>query len=877
LIRRIFFLIVVLFSAMPLYAAHLKGGYIEYENLGPMAGNPNFTTFRITVYQYLDCNSAGGQIDGEVNLGFYDLDAGTMSTAIIPLTATNISQKSDFKCIDFPPNICYRIDRYQTLQNVANNRTGYLLTVQRCCRISGINNISNSVNAGVTYSVKLFTDLVNGGFIKNASPVFAREDTALVCANSGFTLPFKATDPDRDSLVFSFTPGLNTPSREAKPLPPINPPFPDLVYTGVYNSQQPMGDRVTIDSRTGIINGIAPGTSGDYVVAVLVEEYRNGVKIGETRKEIHISVAGCTSPRAVLPPPPGIINCDNYEVAFSNLSNSPGITSYYWDFGVPGITSDTSTAASPKFVYTDTGVYKVKLVTNRNGLCSDSANTEARVFPGFDPNFSYLGVCNLLPYQFADISRPAYGSVNSWRWDFGDPATTADTSRLKNPTYLFANPGTYNVSLRVTSTKGCDETVTLPVLVSDKPQVQLAFRDTLICSRDTLQLRNLIPGNYSWTPAYNIINPNSANPLVYPKRTTTYTVLMDNSGCKATDSVKVNVVDVVTLNAGADTTICLTDEIQLRPFSDGNSFVWSPAATIDDPTAKNPKVRPTAVQTVYTVIANLGNCEATDQLTVNTIPYPNVNAGADTTICFGERAFLHGSSNADLVRWSPASVVSNSNNLTTTATPINSGYLVLTARNATGCINPISDSVMITVLPRIVLDAGPDTSLVVSQPLQLTGTSSVNSIQWAPVIGLNNSTILNPVLTISSDMALDLSSPLIYTLTATNAAGCTVSSELVIKLFVTGPSIFVPSGFTPNNDGLNDLIRPVLAGMKELRFFRVYNRYGQLIFETKQVGRGWDGRVNGQLQATSSFVYDCEAVDYLDKPARQKGTFTLIR
>jgi hypothetical protein len=143
-----------------------------------------------------------------------------------------------------------------------------------------------------------------------------------------FTFPFKASDPDGDSLVYRFTAGLNTPTREAKPDPPTPLHFPDLQYPSGFSATQPMGPGVVINAATGIISGIAPVKAGDYVVAVAVDEYRNHIKIAETRKEIHIAVGNCNIPRAILPA--SITNCSDFVVQFENQSSASGINSYYW-------------------------------------------------------------------------------------------------------------------------------------------------------------------------------------------------------------------------------------------------------------------------------------------------------------------------------------------------------------------------------------------------------------------------------------------------------------------------------------------------------------------------------------------------------------------
>jgi gliding motility-associated-like protein len=87
----------------------------------------------------------------------------------------------------------------------------------------------------------------------------------------------------------------------------------------------------------------------------------------------------------------------------------------------------------------------------------------------------------------------------------------------------------------------------------------------------------------------------------------------------------------------------------------------------------------------------------------------------------------------------------------------------------------------------------------------------------------------------------------------------------------------MPSAFTPNGDGRNDNIYPICVGIKQLNFFRIFNRWGQLIFSTSQIGKGWDGRIAGALQGTNNFVYMVQAVDYLGKTIFKKGNLILIR
>ena len=106
---------------------------------------------------------------------------------------------------------------------------------------------------------------------------------------------------------------------------------------------------------------------------------------------------------------------------------------------------------------------------------------------------------------------------------------------------------------------------------------------------------------------------------------------------------------------------------------------------------------------------------------------------------------------------------------------------------------------------------------------------------------------------------------------------CSDSAFVKVKVFKYGPYLYVPSAFTPNGDRLNDVIRPIPVGIKKINYFRIYNRWGQMVFSTSTIGRGWDGNIGGREQGSGTFVWIAAATDYLDKSIYQKGIVTLIR
>src|SRR5690606_33020662 len=117
---------------------------------------------------------------------------------------------------------------------------------------------------------------------------------------------------------------------------------------------------------------------------------------------------------------------------------------------------------------------------------------------------------------------------------------------------------------------------------------------------------------------------------------------------------------------------------------------------------------------------------------------------------------------------------------------------------------------------------------------------------------------------------------MLYTVAIETLAGCvTIDTQLV--QITKEVKIHVPTAFTPNNDGLNDYFRPIPMGIRDFKFFRVYNRWGQLIFDLRSHPRGWDRTIGGKPQASQVFGWVAEGVGVDNRTYREKGTFTLVR
>jgi PKD repeat protein len=269
-------------------------------------------------------------------------------------------------------------------------------------------NVNNSESVGNTYSISIpGTSSIVPNANKNSSPNFPINDTGVVCGNSYFEYPFSATDKDGDKLTYSLCSAfIGGGSTQPSPNPAAAPPYAEVYYTSPYSGSRPMGPNVTINPLTGLISGIAPlanTTGGEFVITVCVTETRGGKYVSETRKELHIQVKDCAPVVAKLAPKP--VTCDGFNVNFSNSVFNPFGTLYNWDFGNPLSGSDNNSALSnPVHIFSDTGVYKVKLNISLGGFCANSDSIIVRVYPGFFPDFKADGpYCKGIPFKFSDI------------------------------------------------------------------------------------------------------------------------------------------------------------------------------------------------------------------------------------------------------------------------------------------------------------------------------------------------------------------------------------------------------------------------------------------------------------------------------------------
>lgn len=345
-------------------------------------------------------------------------------------------------------------------------------------------------------------------------------------------------------------------------------------------------------------------------------------------------------------------------------------------------------------------------------------------------------------------------------------------------------------------------------------------------------------------------------------------MLSDANVCITTfPNIVVGLTNNLSIVNAPDVTICEGKSVQLNANTNATQFSWTPAIGLSSATIQNPVANPT-VTTQYIVTANIGLCSGKDTIVVSVNKAPIPDAGPDVEICYGQDYELQGSGGVQYI-WTPPSTLSSGALPNPVSTPAQTTTYSLMVIDANGCFSLAPDQMVLTVTPPIIVNTNPkDTVVFAGDQFQLTASSGATNYSWSPATGLSNPFIASPVLTVTSDVTFNIK--------ATTGAGCSGDGTITVKVF-KGPEIYMPTGFTPNGDGKNDVFKPFTVGITKLNYFRVYNRWGRLLYSTSNLNEGWNGRIGGVDQPTGTFVWMVQGVARDGKVITKKGTVTLIR
>ena len=741
-------------AAFTASANHIAGGYITYECY------PN-GAYMVSMYLYRDCS--GMAAPNNVTLTVRDASGNSLGT--FNLTKVQTSTISSVivhdVCLASPPGLCIHHVKYSGLVALPNGAGALTLAWTGTGRPNNLTNLAASQNATFTATV---ADTAQYGC--NNAPDFPDLPPFFVCVYDSIQINHAATDPDGDSLAYYLCAAKNSPGW----------PPPDVTHQAPYSTANPMASAppLSVNPVTGFITGY-PTLQGQFVVAVCVDEFRNGVKIGEYRREFQFNVVVCDTVQARIA---GTVN--DYDTItlcsamYHQFGNAGEAHTFHWNFGT-GNPADTSSASHPTFNFPDTGMYTVMLVTSPHRDCADTAYALVAAYSIQAFMNWTTWPCLGTAIQFVSSSYPTY-STTSWYWDFNGDGSSA----LPNPTFTWNTLGIKNIMLVADNGFGCVDTVYDYLVMLQLPSLNVSG-DQHLCPGDSVQLNAVGSGTISWAPSTGLSDPNVSNPWASPSVTTVYTVTASGTYCQNIVTVTVHVVDPPVVSAGPNQILC-NPPVQLNATATDSSgivsWTWSPASGLSQTNIPDPSANPSGTVTYTVTATNTYGCTGSDSITVS-YQGLTVNAGADTIICNGASAQLNATSPDAPTFWSwlPVTGLSDPAIPNPTASPSLTTIYTITVSDTSGCSG--SDVVQVTVLGT-GLDAGADTVSCGGADIQLTATGATSYL-WDPhpslsCLGCPDPMVISPV------------SASWYFVTGTDANGC-ISRDSVYVSIGTFPTI----------------------------------------------------------------------------------------
>jgi len=343
--------------------------------------------------------------------------------------------------------------------------------------------------------------------------------------------------------------------------------------------------------------------------------------------------------------------CDSSLVVFTDSSivvSFDGINSRKWDFGDSTFSSDPN----PVHYYKTSGTYSVSLFIQTKLGCTEKYNLPITVnvnkSPVIKANFPD-SVCVNTPVNFTVTDNANIADSVQWSWNFGN----SDTSNIQNPAYTYITAGNFNVTTMATAATGCADTVQKNIAILALPPVNAGI-DTFLCLSQSLLLQPSGAASYEWVSSPSLSCTKCTTPLAVPDTTTTYYVTGTNSfGCKATDSININVIQPTQLIVPVtNDTLCIGSSLQLN-VTGAEQYNWQPATGLSSSTIGNPFASPTT-STVYTVIgSDSKKCFAdTAQISILVAPLPSFNIlDSAVTINVGSTFPVKTKSSPDVIGW----------------------------------------------------------------------------------------------------------------------------------------------------------------------------------------------------------------------------------
>lgn len=564
--------------------------------------------------------------------------------------------------------------------------------------------------------------------------------------------------------------------------------------------------------------------------------------------------------------------CVGDTVYLNNISVGDSLR-YKWYFG----NGDSSTVKNPKIVFNNPGSYDIQLISTDPNNCDKIENKLAYITVLANPIADFIADttqanCYPLPVNFTDLSTGL--NINKWNWKFGD---NSQGSVFQNPFHNYTSIGKFDVKLVVSNQNGCKDSIIKPQYIETRgPSAKIRFFPDSICVNESITFEMINPENvfsFYWDFADGKIDSVSPVSHRYTNRAGTLyptLVLSDSSNqCSVGIRDTIYIQEVLSQIDISDSAGCepLTVNINSNNSLGLNSFSWDLGDGNSSTQINLTKTYNAGIYPIRLIGEGMG-CFDTAYVDLKVYANPIAQIIPDSSICEGDSIQLFSSGGINYL-WSPIDGLSQSTISNPKASPSQTTNYLVQVIDSNNCSDTASMNLIVQKEAKIILNM--DTLLYLGESMNLVKFNNAQhyNYTWKPPLGLNYTDCKNP-------LAMPLVNTMYY-LTATDSFGCfTFTDSIFIEVF-DGFTIDIPTAFSPNGDGSNDIIYVRGWGIKELLVFEIYNRWGEKVFESTDLKKGWDGTYKGKDQAMDTYVYVVKAMSFQNKLVEKKGNITLLR
>jgi gliding motility-associated-like protein len=579
--------------------------------------------------------------------------------------------------------------------------------------------------------------------------------------------------------------------------------------------------------------------------------------------------------------------CAARDLQFVDSSSGGVNFNYTWDLGDGTI----SNSSNPVHQYAARATpYTVKMKITDEVGCSDSItrinyitiSTPKAAFTARDT----VAICPPLETKFT-FAGSGYAS---FFWALGDGTDTLD---IKDPSYFYNSYGNFVAKLVVTGNGGCYDSATRNIYVYDPyTTVSIGYPPTRVCNEALIDFNVTTPPNTSFVFFYgdgtgDSTQQKSLSHLYnYPGFYTPIVQLRDNFACQVDvgGPTRIEVLGAIPVFSASDKNFCDSGTVFFNNFTLTNdppvSYLWDfkdgATSNVFEPIHQytSPGLYP-----VTLTATTQNNCAKTFSDTIRVFRTPQPSFTNTDTICVNSPVFFTGTlAQPDTaIKWNwvvSDGRTSNKPDAVFAFTTPGPYTIRLTTENSFGCKDSVSKSLDVKPVPQITIPASIPILVGSGINLPVTYSSNVITYLWSPATNLS-----------CTNCAIPFANPKFtttYRIRATDDNGCVSSKDVRVEVLCNDKNFFIPNTFSPNNDGVNDRFFPRGTGIDRIRAIRIFNRWGELVYEKRDFAAndqnaGWDGTQRGKAAASDTYVYMIDIVCENAAIITFKGNVTLIR